>query len=65
MRNVREEVLAVYLADTVKARHMLPNGTYTRKKPGDGRHKINSQDYLLRKRAGTKNHKQARIKMRP
>jgi polyphosphate kinase len=65
VRNLREDLLAVYLADNVKARHMQPNGTYTRKKAGDGRPKVNSQEYLLRRRAGVKHQKQARIKLRP
>jgi polyphosphate kinase len=54
VRNLREEVLAVYLADNVKARHMQSNGTYTRKKAADGRNRVNSQDRLLQKRAGRK-----------
>jgi polyphosphate kinase len=65
VRNLREEVLAVYLADSVKSRYMQPNGTYTRKKAGEGRQKISSQDHLLRKRCGDKSQKQARIKLRP
>jgi polyphosphate kinase len=65
VRNLREEVLAVYLADNVKSRHMQAAGTYTRKKPGEGRQRVDSQDHLLRKRSGEKSHKQARIKLRP
>jgi len=57
-------VLATYLADNVKARQMQPNGTYTRRKGGVGRPKVNSQEYLLRKRPGQK-HQKARIKLRP
>ena len=64
VRALREEVLAVYLADNVKARHMLSNGTYTRKKAGEGRPKVNSQEYLLRKRPGQKQQK-AQVKLRP
>ena len=65
VRALREDVLAVYLADNVKARRMQSNGTYTRKKAGEGRPKVNSQDHLLRRRAVSKNHKPARIKLRP
>jgi polyphosphate kinase len=65
VRNLREDVLAVYLADNVKARYMQSNGTYTRKKTGEGRQKVNSQDHLLQKRSAGKNQKQARIKLRP
>ena len=64
VKSLREEVLAVYLSDNVKARHMQSNGAYTRKKSGEGRQKINSQDFLLRNRPGTK-HQKARIKLRP
>jgi polyphosphate kinase len=64
VRTLREEVLATYLADNVKARQMQPNGTYTRRKGGVGRPKVNSQEYLLRKRPGQK-HQKARIKLRP
>ena len=65
VRTLREDVLAVYLADNVKARHMLPNGTYTRKKTGDSRHKVNSQETLLRRRPSSQSQKQARVKLRP
>jgi polyphosphate kinase len=64
VRSLREEVLSIYLADNVKARHMQPGGTYTRKKAGEGRQKVNSQEYLLRKRPGPK-HQKTRIKLRP
>ena len=65
IRTLREEVLAVYLSDTVKARHMLASGTYSRKKIAEARQKLDSQAYLLEKRPGPKNHKAARIKLRP
>ena len=64
VRTLREDVLATYLADNVKARHMQSNGTYTRRKVGEGRPKVNSQEYLLRKRPGQK-HQKARVKLRP
>ena len=64
VRNICDEVLSVYLADNVKARHMQPSGTYTRKKAADGRHRVDSQDRLLQKRAGTKG-KSPRIKLQP
>jgi polyphosphate kinase len=65
VRTLREDVLAVYLADNVKGRHMQANGTYTRKKAGEGRQKVNSQEHLLRTRSEVKHQKQARIKLRP
>jgi polyphosphate kinase len=65
VRTLREDVLAVYLADNVKGRFMQPGGNYTRKKSTDGRPKVNSQEYLLRKRSARKLPKNARIKLRP
>ena len=64
VRSICDDVLSVYLADNVKARHMQSSGTYTRKKAADSRHKVNSQDRLLEKRAGTKT-KSPRIKLQP
>ena len=64
VRSLREDVLSVYLSDNVKVRHMQSNGTYSRRKSGEGRQKINSQEYLLRNRPGAKQQK-ARIKLRP
>jgi polyphosphate kinase len=64
VRTLREDVLAIYLSDNVKARHMSPAGIYTRKRGNEGRLRVNSQEYLLRKRPGLKHHK-ARIKLRP
>jgi len=64
VRNICDDVLSVYLADNVKARHMQSNGSYTRKKAADARHRVDSQDRLLQKRAGAKT-KSPRIKLRP
>ncbi|HEX8984996.1 MAG TPA: polyphosphate kinase 1 [Bryobacteraceae bacterium] len=50
MRRIRDEVLGVYLSDNVKARRMLPDGTYIRIKAGPGKKQINSQEWLLRTR---------------
>jgi len=65
VRTIREDVLAIYLSDNVKARHMQSAGTYTRKKGGESKAKINSQEYLLRKRPRENHKKHARIKLRP
>jgi polyphosphate kinase len=62
VRSLREELLAVYLADNVKARYMQSNGTYLRRKTTEGRQKINSQDHLLLRRSGAKI-KSPRIKL--
>ena len=45
IRSVKNDILAVYLADTVKARRMNSDGTYSRVKPGAK--PISSQDVLL------------------
>jgi polyphosphate kinase len=55
LRRIKDEVLATYLADSVKGRRMQPNGTYVRKKQGDGKKRIDGQARLLklaRKSAG-------------
>ncbi len=49
IRTIRDDVLATYLADTVNARQMQPDGTYTRKKAG-GKHAVCAQEKLLRRR---------------
>ena len=50
IRRIRDEMLAIYLADNVKARRMLPSGAYVRKALGDGSKRVNSQEWLLNKR---------------
>ena len=47
---VHDDVLQRYLADTVKARRMLPDGTYVRRKPADGKRPSNTQEALIAKR---------------
>ena len=49
IRTIREDVLATYLADTVNARRMQPDGTYLRKK-ASGKHAVCAQEKLLRRR---------------
>jgi len=51
-RRIRDEVLAVYLADNVKARMMLPTGAYVRKR--SARAPANSQELLLHRPADSK-----------
>jgi polyphosphate kinase len=50
IREMRDEILATYLADNVKAWRMLPNGSYTRKRVGEGRKSVNAQERLLDRR---------------
>jgi polyphosphate kinase len=40
-------MLNVYLRDNVKARRLLPDGTYERVRAADGEEKINSQNYFI------------------
>lgn len=47
---VREEILAAYLADNVKARAMNPDGTYVRVQPDDGAMPVNAQAWFVKTR---------------
>jgi polyphosphate kinase len=49
IRRLRDDLLALYLSDNVKARQMLPNGTYVKKKTGN-RAPVNAQEFLLEPR---------------
>lgn len=46
-RRVREEIFAVALADNVNARVLGPDGSYTRRKPGDNEPPSDSQAQLI------------------
>src|ERR1700722_4908598 len=52
VRRVHDQVLAVYLADNVKARHMTSTGAYVRKRVGEGKKRVDAQEWLLAKRRG-------------
>lgn len=47
IRQIRDDVLAVYLADNVNARQMLSDGTYSRKKTPPGKKQLDSQQWLI------------------
>ncbi len=47
VRYVRDVILATYLADNVKAREMLSDGTYRRLQPEPGQPAVNSQQALI------------------
>ncbi len=47
VRTVKANILAVYLSDNVKARRMMPDGTYTRRKASEGGKRISGQERLL------------------
>lgn len=55
IQRVHEDVLLRYLSDTVKGRRMLPDGTYVRRKPADGKAGFNSQESLVAKRRSSEN----------
>lgn len=50
VRYLREEVLETYLKDTVKARIMQPDGTYSRQAPPEDGEAVYSQLWFLRQR---------------
>ena len=49
--NIRKEIintiLSVHLQDNVKARRLLPDGSYLRKQPEEGEELVNAQQWLL------------------
>jgi polyphosphate kinase len=47
IRRLRDEVLGTYLADNVKARCLLADGSYERRQPSPGETVENSQTVLL------------------
>jgi len=51
---LREEIVAAYLADNVKARAMNADGGYTRLVAEDGAPRIDAQSWLLKTRASTR-----------
>ena len=51
VRHLRDEVLAIYMADNVKVRRMLSDGTYVRVQPGPDEQPINSQALFIQLRA--------------
>ena len=50
IRQIAEQVLAVYLADNVKARQMQADGTYLRVKSQEGAESMDSQSWLIGRR---------------
>jgi polyphosphate kinase len=49
IRHLRDEVLATYLADNVKARRLLPDGRYERVQPLADQPTVNSQAWFLQR----------------
>jgi polyphosphate kinase len=50
LRYVRDKILSVYLEDNVKAREMMPDGSYRHVEPAPGAAPVNAQLSLLRMR---------------
>jgi polyphosphate kinase len=53
VRFLHDEVLAIYLADVVKARHMKPDGTYERPSERNQPDSMNSQEWFIKKFTGS------------
>jgi polyphosphate kinase len=65
IRHLRDDVLAVYLADDVKARQMNTTGVYTRRKSG-AKSKTNAQEWFIRqRRQPPKKHGRDRARLKP
>ncbi len=61
VRFLRDEVLAIYLADVAKARHMKPDGTYERPSDRYQPDAMNSQEWFIKKFSATSERKLPRI----
>ena len=48
IRQLRDQVLAIYLADNMKARQMLSDGTYRRLQPAPDQSRMESQAWLIK-----------------
>jgi polyphosphate kinase len=65
IRHLRDNVLAVYLTDNVKAREMNTTGVYTRRK-GGAKPKVNSQEwFILQRRQPLKKRDRDRARLKP
>jgi len=47
IRHLRDDILSTYLSDTVKARRMQPNGSYSRSTIRAAQQALNSQESLI------------------
>jgi len=50
IRHIREDILEMYLKDNLKARHMLPDGSYCRLYPAENETPLNIQEWLIAQR---------------
>ena len=65
---VRDELLKALSSDTAKARRMLSDGAYVRKKPANGKPAFNCQESWIPKRRSVESHESAEtlaLKYRP
>ncbi|MCC7164215.1 MAG: polyphosphate kinase 1 [Anaerolineae bacterium] len=47
VEHIRDDILRIYLADNVKARRLLPDGSYERVRPEPGQGHVNSQEWFI------------------
>jgi len=47
VRHIRDDILRVYLADNIKARELLADGSYVRVTPKAGEPRLNAQEWLI------------------
>ena len=50
-KQIRDDVLEVYLRDTARAHRLMPDGRYERGRPAPGEAPFSAQDYFLGQRA--------------
>ncbi|MBN2848495.1 MAG: polyphosphate kinase 1 [Coriobacteriia bacterium] len=63
VKRMREEILGTYLADNVRVRRMLPDGTYERLAPAEGEEPLDSQEVLLAIRRAVKPRRRKKAKV--
>jgi polyphosphate kinase len=51
VKHVRDEILAVYLTDTVKGRLMKSDGSYARRAAAGNKRGVNTQEWLIQQAA--------------
>jgi polyphosphate kinase len=49
-KQIFDSILQIHLNDNVKARRLLPDGSYEKVVPADGSEKLNSQEWLIENR---------------
>ena len=54
VRKIRDEIIAAYLSDNVKARLMQPDGSYTRLAPAEGEPPFSAQQHFMQLRTAAR-----------